>query len=94
MPLEERVRTLTSETAEFLGIGDQGVLRPGAFADVIVIDFDGLRVRPPGLVRDRDHPTGASAPGMRHSRRLKPMSRTRGSCRALLKAADRNGVSN
>ncbi len=31
---------------------DRGVLRPGAFADVNVIDFDGMRLPPPEYVHD------------------------------------------
>ena len=49
--LEEAVRRLTSDTADLFGITDRGVLRPGAFADVNVIDLDephaaAARVRP------------------------------------------------
>ena len=42
--IEEGVRRLTSDTAELFGVKDRGVLRPGAFADVNVIDLDGLRL--------------------------------------------------
>ncbi len=40
MTIEQAIRGWTSETAELFGINDRGVLRPGAFADVNVIDFD------------------------------------------------------
>ena len=39
------------------GITDRGVLRPGAYADVNVIDLDGLALEVPELVHD--FPTGA-----------------------------------
>ncbi len=57
MPLGEGIRKLTSEPAQFLGIEDRGVLRPGAYADINVIDLDALRVHPPEYVHDL--PAGA-----------------------------------
>jgi N-acyl-D-aspartate/D-glutamate deacylase len=50
--LEEAVRRLTSDTATLFGIRDRGVLRPGAYADVNVVDFDGLVLHQPEFVRD------------------------------------------
>ena len=50
--LEEAVRRLTSDTATLFGIRDRGVLRPGAYADVNVLDFDGLVLHQPEFVRD------------------------------------------
>jgi N-acyl-D-amino-acid deacylase len=38
IPLAEAVRRMTSLPAENLGIADRGTLRPGAFADVVVLD--------------------------------------------------------
>jgi N-acyl-D-aspartate/D-glutamate deacylase len=58
MTLEEGIRKLTSEPAGFLGLEDRGVLRPGAYADLNVIDLDGLRVHAPEFVHDL--PAGAS----------------------------------
>ena len=55
--LERAVQRLTSDTAELFGIEDRGVLCPGAFADVNVIDFEGLRLHQPTYVRDL--PNGA-----------------------------------
>jgi N-acyl-D-amino-acid deacylase len=52
------VRKLTSEGAELFGIPGRGLLAPGAFADVNVIDFDGLRLRTPEMAAD--FPLGAS----------------------------------
>ncbi len=50
--IEEAVRRLTSDTASLFGVRDRGVLRPGAFADVNVIDFEGLRLPLPTYVHD------------------------------------------
>jgi N-acyl-D-aspartate/D-glutamate deacylase len=54
----EAVRKLTSEGAGLFGIRDRGVLRPGAHADVNVIDLAELRLHAPELVHD--FPLGAS----------------------------------
>jgi N-acyl-D-aspartate/D-glutamate deacylase len=48
----EAVRRLTSDTAGLFGVRDRGALRPGAFADVNVIDVDGMRLPPPEYVHD------------------------------------------
>ncbi|HUN32474.1 MAG TPA: amidohydrolase family protein [Trebonia sp.] len=53
----EAVRKLSSEGAGLFGIPDRGVLRPGARADVNVIDLAGLRLHAPELVHD--FPLGA-----------------------------------
>ena len=50
--VEEGVRRLTTDTAELFGLTDRGVLRPGAYADVNVIDFDALALRLPEYVHD------------------------------------------
>jgi N-acyl-D-aspartate/D-glutamate deacylase len=52
------IRKLTLEGAELFGIPGRGVLAPGAFADVNVIDLQGLQLRTPELVADL--PLGAS----------------------------------
>jgi N-acyl-D-aspartate/D-glutamate deacylase len=51
-PVEEVVRRLTCDTAALFGIKDRGVLRPGAFADANVIDFDALTLHQPEFVHD------------------------------------------
>ena len=56
--IEEAVRRLTSDTADLFGFTDRGVLRPGAYADVNVIDFDNLTLPQPEFVHDL--PNGAS----------------------------------
>ena len=55
--LEEAVRRLTSDTADLFGFTDRGVLRPGAYADVNVIDLDNLTLPQPEFVHDL--PNGA-----------------------------------
>ncbi|MBW2271473.1 MAG: amidohydrolase family protein [Deltaproteobacteria bacterium] len=52
MSLGQGVRKLTSEPAEFLGLRDRGVLREGAFADINVIDMEGLQVHLPEYTDD------------------------------------------
>ena len=68
--VEEGIRRLTSSTAAVAGLGDRGVLAPGAAADVNVIDWDGLALPLPTYVRDL--PGGAGrfvqrAEGYRHT---------------------------
>jgi N-acyl-D-aspartate/D-glutamate deacylase len=55
--IEEAIRRLTSDTAGLFGFTDRGVLRPGAYADVNVIDFDNLTLPQPEYVNDL--PNGA-----------------------------------
>ena len=50
--IEEGVRRLTGDTAAFLGLNDRGVLRPGACADINIIDLDGLELALPEIVHD------------------------------------------
>jgi N-acyl-D-aspartate/D-glutamate deacylase len=50
--VEEAVRRLTSDTADLFGIADRGRLRVGSFADVNVIDLDGLELHQPEFVHD------------------------------------------
>lgn len=50
--IEEAVRRLTSDTASFAGIAGRGVVRPGAHADLNVIDLDGLSLDLPRYVHD------------------------------------------
>lgn len=57
LTLGQAVRKLTSEGAELFGIADRGVLRPGAYADVNVLDLENLKLLTPELVSD--FPLGA-----------------------------------
>lgn len=54
----QAVHKLTLEGAQLFGLPDRGVLAPGAFADVNVLDLDGLSLSTPELVTDL--PLGAS----------------------------------
>jgi N-acyl-D-amino-acid deacylase len=57
VPIEDAIRRLTSDTADLFGISDRGVLRPGAFADINVIDIDALALPLPTFAHD--FPQGA-----------------------------------
>lgn len=50
--MEEAVRRITSDTAAAFGLTDRGELRPGAYADVNVIDPAALVLRPPEFAHD------------------------------------------
>ncbi len=52
LSLEEGVRRLTSDTADFVGYRDRGVVREGAHADLNVIDLEGLSLPVPEIVHD------------------------------------------
>ncbi len=49
---EDAVRRITSETATLFGLADRGVLAPGAFADINVLDPDALDLPLPEFVND------------------------------------------
>ncbi|MDO8838853.1 MAG: amidohydrolase family protein [Parvibaculum sp.] len=51
------VKSQTRDTAEAIGLLDRGLIAPGMKADVNVIDFERLRLKPPGMVYDL--PAGA-----------------------------------
>lgn len=58
--LEYTIRKMTSMPANHYRVRDRGLLRPGAFADVVVFDYDGL-----DDVSTLEHPT-AYARGIEH----------------------------
>lgn len=52
LPLEWVVKAQARDTAELVGLRDRGVLAPGMKADINVVDFEALRLRPPRIVHD------------------------------------------
>lgn len=52
LPLEFVIKRQTSETAQFFGFNDRGVLAAGKKADVNIIDFDHLRLHKPEIWYD------------------------------------------
>jgi N-acyl-D-amino-acid deacylase len=50
--LEEGIRMITSEPAEFFSFHDRGRLDIGLKADMNIIDFDNLRLKTPHMVND------------------------------------------
>ena len=52
LSLQEAIRRLTSDTANFIGYVDRGVLREGAFADLNVLDLDTMALELPEIVHD------------------------------------------
>jgi N-acyl-D-amino-acid deacylase len=50
--LPEAVKTLTSDTAQTIGLNDRGRIAAGYKADLNLIDFDRLTLRPPHVVYD------------------------------------------
>lgn len=52
LSLEEGVRRLTSDTADFIGYRDRGRLVPGAYADLNVIDLGALSLAVPEIHHD------------------------------------------
>ena len=52
MDLEFVVHKLTQNSAQVYGLYDRGVIAPGYKADFNLIDYDGLRLKPPKMVYD------------------------------------------
>ncbi|WND01614.1 amidohydrolase family protein [Temperatibacter marinus] len=50
--LEEAVKRLTSESADYIGFQDRGRLEVGKKADINIIDYDKLRIKRPTMVTD------------------------------------------
>ena len=69
--LEQAIRRLTSDTADLFGFTDRGRIAVGAYADLNVIDFEGLRLPQPEFVNDLPNGAGryiqgASGYGLYH----------------------------
>jgi N-acyl-D-aspartate/D-glutamate deacylase len=52
IPLERIIQMQASDTAQFLGLGDRGQLKPGLRADINIIDFDNLELLHPTMLKD------------------------------------------
>lgn len=52
LPLELIVRKQTRDTARLYGMADRGTLQPGMLADINLIDYDRLQLKPPVVVND------------------------------------------
>jgi N-acyl-D-amino-acid deacylase len=52
LPLETAVKMLSDEPARTVGLGDRGRIATGYLGDLNVIDYDGLQLRAPRIVRD------------------------------------------
>jgi len=52
LPLEFLVHKHTRGNALAYGLGDRGVLAPGYKADINIIDFNNLRIKPPKVLYD------------------------------------------
>ena len=52
LPLEWAIRRLTYDNARAIGLDDRGLIRPGAKADINVIDYDRLQLHAPHVVYD------------------------------------------
>lgn len=52
LPLEWVVKRLTSDTAQFFGFADRGVVAPGMRADFNLLDFDGMKLHAPRIIYD------------------------------------------
>ena len=50
--LPEAIRRLTSDTADLFGFADRGRIKVGGYADLNVIDFEGLSLPQPEYVND------------------------------------------
>jgi len=52
LPLEQVIKMQTSETANFLGIKDRGVIEEGYKADINIIDYERLTLHEPEIIND------------------------------------------
>lgn len=52
LPIEQLIHMQAYKTARFIGFNDRGELAPGQKADINIIDYDKLSLKPPRLVND------------------------------------------
>ena len=52
IPVSRAVQMLTADGADYLGLADRGRLKVGLKADINVIDYDRLTLKPPRMVQD------------------------------------------
>lgn len=52
LPLEWLVKQQTADTADLVGLSDRGRIAPGQLADLNLVDFEGLALRPPEIAHD------------------------------------------
>jgi len=52
IPLSRAVQMLSADAADYLGLSDRGRIQVGQRADINVIDYEGLSLRPPEMVQD------------------------------------------
>ncbi len=57
-PIERAVQRLTSDGARLFGLPGRGVIEPGAFADLNLLDWDALALPRPTLAHDFPHGAG------------------------------------
>lgn len=51
-PIAWAIKRLSSDNAEAIGLSDRGVLKVGKKADINILDYDNLRLRPPEIAYD------------------------------------------
>ena len=61
--IEQAIRRLTSDTADLFGFKDRGRIAVGAYADLNVIDFEGLSLPQPEYVNDLPNGAGRYVQG-------------------------------
>lgn len=52
VPLNWAIKRLTSDNARAIGLNDRGLIAPGKKADINVIDYDKLAIKPPEVLYD------------------------------------------
>lgn len=52
LPLEKLIKMQAFDSARYIGFNDRGAIKPGQKADINVIDFDKLALRPPRMRND------------------------------------------